>query len=117
MLVCAPGLVYRRDAIDRLHVGEPHQLDLWRITERPMAPLDLEAMIAAVVEALLPGARWRALPASHPYTDDGREVEVLADGEWVELLECGLAHPARARRRRPGPATRGWRWASAWTAR
>ena len=93
VLVCAPGLVYRRDAIDRLHVGEPHQLDLWRITERPMARLDLEAMIAAVVEALLPGAQWRALPASHPYTEDGREVEVLAGGEWVELLECGLAHP------------------------
>ena len=93
VLVCAPGLVYRRDAIDRLHVGEPHQLDLWRVTERTMAPLDLEAMIAAVVEALLPGARWRALPASHPYTKDGREVEVLAGGEWVELLECGLAHP------------------------
>ena len=32
VLVCAPGLVYRRDAIDRLHVGEPHQLDLWRVT-------------------------------------------------------------------------------------
>jgi phenylalanyl-tRNA synthetase alpha chain len=93
VLVCAPGLVYRRDAIDRLHVGEPHQLDLWRVTARPMAPLDLEAMIAAVVEALLPGAQWRALPASHPYTLDGREVEVLAGGEWVELLECGRAHP------------------------
>jgi phenylalanyl-tRNA synthetase alpha chain len=93
VLVCAPGLVYRRDAIDRLHVGEPHQLDLWRITGRPMTPLDLEAMIAAVVDALLPGARWRPLPARHPYTQDGREVEVLAHGEWVELLECGLAHP------------------------
>jgi phenylalanyl-tRNA synthetase alpha chain len=93
VLVCAPGLVYRRDAIDRLHVGEPHQLDLWRITERAMAPVDLEAMIAAVVDALLPGARWRARPASHPYTEGGREVEVLADGGWVELLECGLAHP------------------------
>jgi phenylalanyl-tRNA synthetase alpha chain len=93
VLVCAPGLVYRRDAIDRLHVGEPHQLDLWRITARPMAAPDLDAMIAAVVEALLPGARWRAIPARHPYTRDGREVQVAAGGEWVELLECGLAHP------------------------
>jgi phenylalanyl-tRNA synthetase alpha chain len=93
VLVCAPGLVYRRDAIDRLHVGEPHQLDLWRVTAKPMAPPDLEAMIAAVVEALLPGAQWRSIPARHPYTLDGREVEVLADGRWVELLECGLAHP------------------------
>ena len=93
VLVCAPGLVYRRDAIDRLHVGEPHQLDLWRITARAMTVLDLQAMIAAVVAALLPGARWRARPARHPYTLDGREVEVHAGGEWVELLECGLAHP------------------------
>jgi phenylalanyl-tRNA synthetase alpha chain len=93
VLVCVPGLAYRRDAIDRLHVGEPHQLDLWRITAAPMSAHDLDAMIAEVVETLLPGARWRALPASHPYTLAGREVEVLADGEWVELLECGLAHP------------------------
>jgi phenylalanyl-tRNA synthetase alpha chain len=93
VLVCAPGLVYRRDAIDRLHVGEPHQLDLWRVAARRMTGADLQAMIAAVVDALLPGARWRAMPASHPYTQDGREVEVLAGGEWVELLECGLAHP------------------------
>jgi phenylalanyl-tRNA synthetase alpha chain len=93
VLVCVPGLVYRRDVIDRLHVGEPHQLDLWRIARRPVREDDLDAMIAVVVEALLPGARWRALPASHPYTVAGREVEVLAGGEWVELLECGLAHP------------------------
>jgi phenylalanyl-tRNA synthetase alpha chain len=92
VLVCAPGLVYRRDAIDRLHVGEPHQLDLWRVTAKTMTPVDLDAMIATVVEALLPGARWRALPASHPYTEGGREVEVHVDGAWVELLECGLAH-------------------------
>jgi phenylalanyl-tRNA synthetase alpha chain len=93
VLVCVPGLVYRRDVIDRLHVGEPHQLDLWRITRTPVGECDLDAMIAAVVEALLPGARWRAEPASHPYTVAGREVQVLAGGEWVELLECGLAHP------------------------
>ncbi len=43
VLVACPGLVYRRDAIDRLHVGEPHQLDLWRVrrgvlgTRRPGA--------------------------------------------------------------------------------
>jgi phenylalanyl-tRNA synthetase alpha chain len=93
VLVCAPGLVYRRDAIDRLHVGEPHQLDLWRISARRMATADLDVMVAAVVEALLPGASWRTIPASHPYTLDGREAQVLAGGEWVELLECGLAHP------------------------
>src|SRR5215510_6313579 len=32
VLIACPGLTYRRDAIDRLHVAEPHQLDLWRIS-------------------------------------------------------------------------------------
>src|SRR5690349_3487054 len=62
-----PGLVYRRDVIDRLHVGEPHQLDLWRIARTPLGETDLDAMIAAVVQAALPGTAHRTQPATHPY--------------------------------------------------
>ncbi|MEV1143909.1 hypothetical protein [Micromonospora sp. NPDC049799] len=32
VLLALPGLRHRRDSIDRLHVGTPHQVDLWRIT-------------------------------------------------------------------------------------
>ncbi|RCW39675.1 phenylalanyl-tRNA synthetase alpha subunit [Halopolyspora algeriensis] len=92
VLLVLPGLTYRRDVIDRLHVGTPHQLDLWRITRaRPMTRTDLHDMIATLVEATIPGARWRTEPAEHPYTEHGRQVDVEADGEWVELAECGLA--------------------------
>jgi phenylalanyl-tRNA synthetase alpha chain len=92
LVVACPGLVYRRDVVDRLHIGEPHQLDLWRI--RQDAPLDgdhLDRMIGLVVSAVLPGASHRSIPATHPYTRHGREVEVRIRDEWVELLECGLA--------------------------
>jgi phenylalanyl-tRNA synthetase alpha chain len=92
VIVCVPGLAYRRDVIDRLHVGEPHQLDLWRVTAARLTEDHLDRMIEEVVDALLPGARWRARPAVHPYTVAGREVEVLAGDKWVELLECGLTH-------------------------
>jgi len=96
-----PGLVYRRDSIDRTHVGAPHQVDLWRITARGLlGPADLEQMMAAVVEAVLPASlhpdvQWRATPATHSYTDTGRQLDVLVtqpDGrrEWLELAECGL---------------------------
>ena len=34
-LIVAQGLVYRRDAVDRSHVGAPHQVDLWRIRSTP----------------------------------------------------------------------------------
>lgn len=94
LLLACPGLVYRRDCIDRLHTGEPHQIDLWYLrVDDPLDPGDLEAMIAAVVGVVLPGRAWRAIPASHPYTEAGRQIDVLHGPAWIEIGECGLAHP------------------------
>lgn len=92
LLVC-PGLTWRRDAIDRLHVGEPHQLDLWRIARKPLGRADLEEMIGLAAQAMLPGAKLTLTPARHPYTLDGLEVHADVDGRLVEILECGLAAP------------------------
>ncbi|HEU0035566.1 MAG TPA: hypothetical protein VFQ53_33375 [Kofleriaceae bacterium] len=99
-VVSCPGLVYRRDVIDRLHVGEPHQVDLWRVAKRQLTVEDLYAMIERVVGAALPGARWRTEPADHPYTTHGLQIDVLADpasDDWIEIGECGLASPALVR--------------------
>jgi phenylalanyl-tRNA synthetase alpha chain len=93
LLVC-PGVVYRRDAIDRLHAPTPHQLDLWRVARRPLGHADLQEMVRLLAEVLTPGRPYRAEPRLHPYTLDGRQVDVCRDGEWVEVWECGLAHPA-----------------------
>lgn len=93
LLACA-GLVWRRDRIDRLHVGEPHQLDLWRLRRGPeLGSRELEEMIALVVEAVAPGRNVRLERTVHPYTAGGLEVHVEVDGEWVEVAECGVAHP------------------------
>ncbi|HEY5987724.1 MAG TPA: hypothetical protein VIV12_15315, partial [Streptosporangiaceae bacterium] len=95
VLLACPGLVYRRDAIDRLHTGTPHQLDLWRVTSRSpaMAEADLREMIQVLLSALLPGAPYRLEERTHPYTRGGRQADVDHGGEWVEVGECGLAHP------------------------
>ena len=93
LLVC-PGIVYRRDAIDWQHAGTPHQLDLWRITQRAMSSTDMDQMIAILLGALAPGRPHRQQPRTHPYTLDGRQVDVYHDGRWVEVGECGLAHPS-----------------------
>jgi phenylalanyl-tRNA synthetase alpha chain len=92
LLVC-PGICYRRDSIDWQHTGEPHQLDLWRIRRGRLDIDDLMDMIGGVVDAVLPGRRWRAEPAVHPYTTDGRQIDVRWDGQWIEIGECGLAAP------------------------
>jgi phenylalanyl-tRNA synthetase alpha chain len=99
-LVVCPGVVYRRDAVDRLHSATPHQVDLWWL--RPNASEsrddDLVAMAAAVVGAATPQREWRLTPATHPYTRDGHQLDVAVDDgaggqRWVELAECGRAAP------------------------
>jgi phenylalanyl-tRNA synthetase alpha chain len=96
LLACV-GLVYRRDCIDRRHVGEPHQLDLWRLSRtNALGEAELHEMIALVIGAALPGYTWRSVDALHPYTRSGRQIDVAVDvdGEWIEVGECGLAHPS-----------------------
>lgn len=95
VLLVLPGMVHRRDAVDRHHVGTPHQVDLWRIVrDRPMETAALARMVEAAVGAALPGARWRTTPTTHPYTVGGLQIDVAQAGEWVELAECGVAAPA-----------------------
>jgi phenylalanyl-tRNA synthetase alpha chain len=93
VLLACPGLAYRRDQIDRLHTGEPHQMDLWRIAARPLGGADLREMVHTLVEALAPGAEYRLNPSPHPYTLEGVEIEVMWNGGWVEVGECGIALP------------------------
>lgn len=91
----APGVVYRRDCIDRWHTGEPHQMDVWRVRRHGdrLNVEDLRALITIVVESLLPGWRWRTSESEHPYTLEGLQIDVEHEGRWVEIGECGLAHP------------------------
>jgi phenylalanyl-tRNA synthetase alpha chain len=92
LLVC-PGIVYRRDAIDRQHSPAPHQLDLWRISRRPLDGTALDEMIIVLLRALVPGLQSRQQSRQHPYTSGGRQVDVAHDGGWMEVWECGLAGP------------------------
>ena len=98
VVLACPGITYRRDSIDRLHTATPHQLDLWRISRGPLVEADLEAMIAALGDAVAPGRPLRSEPRIHPYTLAGRQVDARWDGEWIEVWECGLAHPELLRR-------------------
>lgn len=92
LLVC-PGMVFRRDAIDWQHTGTPHQLDLWRISRRPLADGAMDDMVSLLLGALVPGLPHRQESRIHPYTLEGRQVDVAPDDRWVEVWECGLAHP------------------------
>lgn len=95
-LMCFPGMVYRRDVVDRTHVGQPHQMDIWYLQkERPMERKDLLELVQVIVDqiSILVGQKiqFRCNETEHNYTDDGIEVEIMYKGKWLEILECGLA--------------------------
>lgn len=95
IIAVLPGICYRRDIVDRTHCGEPHQMDIWRIrrNEQHFDREDLIHLIETVLNSVIPGYEYRANETNHPYTINGLEVEVLVKGEWIEVLECGEAHP------------------------
>jgi phenylalanyl-tRNA synthetase alpha chain len=107
ILLACPGVVYRRDCIDRLHSAEPHQMDLWRLSHaHRLDTSDLHAMIERVLSALLPGRELRTTPAEHPYTRAGLQIDVREAGSWIEVGECGLALPELLHANgHPAPAT------------
>jgi len=103
LLVC-PGMVYRRASVDRLHIGEPHQLDLWRIARQPLGAVQLGEMAQTVLRALLPNHAYRLLPSPRPHLSHGMRIEVYWQDQPVEIGECGLAAPALLRRCGHDPA-------------
>jgi phenylalanyl-tRNA synthetase alpha chain len=94
VVLSCPGLCYRREGIDRYRVGEPHQVDLWRIrtVDPTLGRDDLEEMIGSIVASVVPGGKWRIVPTGHPYTVGGVQIDVHDGAEWVEIGECGVAH-------------------------
>ncbi len=95
-LVMCPGICYRRDVVDKTHCGEPHQMDVWRIKKGSprLEKSDLIELVESIIACALPGTQYRANEVVHPYTINGLEIEILkANGDWIELLECGEVHP------------------------
>ena len=96
LLACV-GLVYRRDQIDRLHMGAHHQMDLWYTSVNPIGEQDMQDMINIIVKVVTgkENSDYVVIPKTHPYTLNGREIDVNVD--WcdkpVEILECGLTNP------------------------
>jgi phenylalanyl-tRNA synthetase alpha chain len=53
-------------------------------------------MVDNVVDAVLPGRSLRVTRTTHPYTNNGLQIDVGAEAAsgWVEIGECGTARPS-----------------------
>lgn len=88
------GKVYRKDEIDRRHMNIFHQMGGWYLIPDSKGVLvldDLKDVLSEIVKTVFgAGVEYRFNVDTFPYTDPSLEVEVMVNGEWVEILGGGM---------------------------
>ncbi len=88
------GKVYRKDEVDRKHMNVFHQIDGWYLAPKSLKTIgqkDLEEALGNIAKAVFgPNVKYRLNKDTFPYTDPSLEMEVYIDGNWVEVVGCGV---------------------------
>lgn len=92
----SPGIVFRKDEIDRKHFPAFHQTDflyVCRKDKRIIALEELQKVQADAVKAIFGDIEFRFLVDTFPFTDPSTQVEINWNGNWIEITGAGLVHP------------------------
>lgn len=84
------GKVYRREIESTTHLEAFHQFELFELG--PRGSLDAWAFagrIMAAIDRVLPRAEMRVTPTDYPMCARAWSLDVLRNGNWVELLAWG----------------------------
>jgi len=93
----SPGIVFRKDEIDRKHFPAFHQIDgllICRKDKKIITLDDLKEVEIEITKAIFgPDVEFRFLVDSFPFTDPSIQIEVKFNGDWLEVVGSGLVHP------------------------
>lgn len=88
------GKVYRKDEIDRQHMNVFHQFGGWLIApedgDKKITSEDLKKTLSEIAIAIFGDIEFRFYDDDFPYTDPSFEMEAKINGEWVEMVGCGM---------------------------
>lgn len=88
------GDVYRKDEIDCSHYPVFHQMEGVGLVPNGMDAKDeLLRILTGLVEYLFPGCEHRVNDDYFPFTNPSFEIEVKYEGNWLEILGCGVMQP------------------------
>ena len=88
-----PGRVFRTDTWDATHSPVFHQIEGLAVDE-DITFGDLKGTLAYfAAEFFGPSARTRFVPHFFPFTEPSAEMLVWFNGQWLEMLGCGMVDP------------------------
>jgi phenylalanyl-tRNA synthetase alpha chain len=93
----APGIVFRKDEIDRHHFPAFHQIDgllICRKDKKIITQEDLKDVQVDLARGVFgPEIEWKFLDDDFPYTVQSLEMDIMFNGEWLEVNGAGLVNP------------------------
>ncbi len=93
----APGIVFRKDEIDRSHYPAFHQIDGLLICEKSKKIItqdDLKDVQVELAKGIFgPDIEWKFVADNFPYTVESLEMNIKFNNEWMEVNGAGLVHP------------------------
>ncbi|DBB10031.1 hypothetical protein WJX82_000080 [Trebouxia sp. C0006] len=95
------GDVYRRDSIDASHYPVFHQMEgLYVLSDEEieasgksgtqLASEDLKFVLSGLTKHLFGDVEMKFVDAYFPFTEPSYELEIFFQGEWLEVLGCGV---------------------------
>ena len=111
--VLAPGIVYRKDEIDRHHFPAFHQIDglfICKKSQKIVTQNDLKEVQADLAKGIFgPQTEYKFLDDDFPYTVQSLEMDIMFNGDWLEVNGAGMVHPQVLRNFGLDPAVyNGW---------
>lgn len=96
VMALSRGIVFRKDEIDRHHFPAFHQIDGLYICKRAKKVItldDLKAVQIDMTEGVLgKGIKYKFLEDAFPFTTPSLEMDVMFNGDWMEVNGAGLVH-------------------------
>ena len=93
----APGIVYRKDEIDRSHYPAFHQIDgllICKKDKKIITQEDLKDVQMDLAKGIFgQNIESKFIPDEFPYTLESLEMDIMFNGDWMEVNGAGLVHP------------------------
>lgn len=93
----SPGIVFRKDEIDRHHFPAFHQIDgllICKKSKKVVTQTDLKEVQADLAKGIFgQDIEYQFLDDEFPYTVESLQMDIMFNGKWLEVNGAGIVNP------------------------